>query len=95
MAVGPHQILQVLSAKDANLLSRLEKKLDEHLKEEYQGKEMWIDVDFFDNAPERVMEKLVTKYRVVGWRVVFDSDRDGSCYKFSAETPSYYNYGDR
>jgi len=86
MAIGPDELKKTFSETDKEIIAKLEKAIDEFLRQEYQGEG---DVSFIftdDNKlpPPRVIKELIRRYKKAGWsKVEFDDDeREGSWLLF-------------
>ncbi len=81
MVVTPRDALQLNSTREKREVAELEKMIDGYLKENNQGRAIYISVD---NVNEKVYREIRQKYLSSGWKVKMESDqREGDYFVFS------------
>jgi hypothetical protein len=81
MVVTPKEAIKFRSAEDRRVAAQLEREIDKHLKENYDGEPEYLHIDY---PNDRVFKELKSRYNAAGWNIRLESDqREGDYLVFS------------
>lgn len=88
MVISPQEAEKV-TQKEADIVSRLEPELDNHLRERYSDCSYGSIIFSYEKCNglrSGTLEKFLDQYRQVGWNVKIEHDqRDGSFISFTSK----------
>jgi hypothetical protein len=82
MVINPQQASEKYLAKNANLLKKLEEKIDTALVDRFNlGHNKQVLIDLRELSPESpLLEKIKEMYEAAGWNVSYQFDRRNGDY---------------